>query len=388
MIQFYQSNQVGAPQLAGQAGSLIAVLNACLLNGFNLRTMTSLVRNGTVVTATADAGHGFRENDVVLINGANEPAYNGKQRIRNLTTTTFQFDVAGEPTSPATGSVTAKIAPLDWEQPFTGTNKAVYRSKDVTGNRLFLRIDETSIVGDANYGRGLRTALAQQWETLSDIDTGTGKAETLWRKAQNENALARPWVLVGDSKRFWLAVNWSENYPNRYVPYFFGDFPSFKAGDAYASVIGGYYDFSYNWHEPGTYEVLDTVYGIGTTVSNTGIWVARSHTQLGIKANVVWVSGPAQASSGIGMGATTIPYPNPVDNGLYLMPLMIQEQNGPCLRGRLPGLLCPLHPVTATEPTKYEGFVIDGTLRSVLMISGAQNSGNAKFAFDLTGPWE
>ncbi|MCL9828363.1 hypothetical protein M0F08_24595, partial [Ralstonia solanacearum] len=198
-IHFFQSNQTGAPQLSGQRGTLIAVLNACLCNGFNLRTLTAITRDGTVATATADAGHGFREDDIVLIAGANEAAYNGEHRIRKVSTNAFQFDVAADAATPATGIITAKIAPLGWDMLFSGEDKAVYRSRDVTSNRLFLRIDETPLAGDGNYGRGPRTALAQMWEVLNDIDNGTGKAETWWRKAQNDNATTRPWVLVGDS---------------------------------------------------------------------------------------------------------------------------------------------------------------------------------------------
>lgn len=390
-IKWYQSDQTGAPQMTGQTGSLIAVLNACLLNGFNLRTLTAITRAGNVATATADAGHGFRTGDTVLIANANEAAYNGEKHIRNVTSNSFQFDLifsaGSDPATPASGIITAKIVPLDWESPFSGANKAVYRARDVTGNRLFLRIDETPLAGDANYGRGARTALAQMWEVLNDIDNGTGKSETSWRKAHNENATARPWVLVGDRKRFWLAVNWSESYPNRYVPYFFGDFPSFKAGDAYGTAIAGYYDLIYNWGDPASNEVADFVYSVGTPVGSTGIWLARGYAQLGGRVNAQWVSAPA-AGGGTGMGATGIPYPNPVDNGIYVMPLMIEEQTGPCLRGRLPGLLCPLHPIPAPEPWKYPGFVIDGTQRELLVVNGAQNGGGARMAFDLTGPWE
>lgn len=388
-IKLFQSSQNGAPQLSGQPGTntLIAVLNACLIDGFNLRTLTSITREGTVATATADAGHGLREYDIVLIAGANEAAYNGEKRIRNVTTNTFEFDVAGETATPATGTITAKIAPLGWESPFSGPAKAAYRSRDVSGNRLFLRIDETPLAGDANYGRGSRTALAQMWEVLNDIDNGTGKAETWWRKAQNDSTTARPWLLVGDTKRFWLAVNWSESYPNRYVPYFFGDFPSFKAGDAYGSLIAGYYDLAYNWYEPAYNEVTDNVYSVGTGVGNTGIWLARGYSQLGGRVNAQWVSAPAPGGS-TGLGATAVPYPNPADNGIYVMPMMIQEQTGPSLRGRLPGLLCPLQMIPAPEPWRFPGFVIDGTQRELLVVGGSASGGNARLAFDLTGPWD
>lgn len=387
-IKFFQNTQSGAPTLAGQANSLIAVLNACLVNGFNLKSITEITRTGDVATATAN-GHGYRNGDILLISGADQNAYNGEQRIRNVTTNTFDFSVAGEPNSPAIGTITAKVAPLGWESPFTGDNKAVYRATDPASNRLFLRIDEASMGGDANYGRGLRSVVAQMWEVLTDLDNGTGKAETFWRKAQNETILARPWVLIGDSKRFWLAVAWSESYPNRYVPYFFGDFPSYKAGDAYGALLGGYFDLTYNYGDPASNQVLDMVYAVGTAVGNTGLCAARNHSQLGGRINALWVSGPGYSGgSGTGLGNTGIPYPNPADNGIYVMPLIIQEQTGPTLRGRLPGLLCPLHPIAAPEPWKYPGFVIDGSTRELLVVTGASSNGAARLAFDLTGPWD
>ncbi|NKA96609.1 hypothetical protein GO283_05168 [Ralstonia solanacearum] len=323
----------------------------------------------------------------MLIAGANEAAYNGEHRIRNVTTNTFQFDVAAEAAERATGAITAKIAPLGWEMPFSGEDRAAYRSRDVTSNRLFLRIDETPLAGDGNYGRGPRTVLAQMWEVLNDVDNGKGKAETMWRKAQNDNATTRPWVLVGDSKRFWLMVNWSESYPNRYAPYFFGDYPSFKAGDAYDTMIAGYYDLNINWAEPSSNLVTDNVYSVGSGVGNTGIWLARGYSQLGGRINAQWVSAPAGGGS-TGLGATAVPYPNPADNGIYVMPLMIQEQTGPSLRGRLPGLLCPLQSIPAPEPWRFPGFVIDGTQRELLVVNGAASNGNARLAFDLTGPWD
>jgi hypothetical protein len=386
-IKLFQSNQNGAPQLSGQNGTLIAVLNACLVNGFNLRMLTAITREGEVAIATADAGHGFREADTVLIAGANEAAYNGEKRIRQVTTNSFQFDIAGDAPAAATGALTAKIAPLGWGSPFSGANRAVYRSQDVTGSRLFLRIDDAGLESDVSYGGGPRTALAQMWEVLNDLDNGTGKAQTYWRKAHNESVTTRPWILIGDTKRFWLAVNWSENYPNRYLPYFFGDIPSFKPGDAYGTVIAGYDTLTYNWNDPAFSQVLDTVHAVGTAVGNSGIWLARSYTQLGGAVNAQWVSAPAY-TGGTGMGATGLPYPNPADNGLYVMPLMVQEKTGPSLRGRLPGLLCPLHLIPALEPTRYDGFVIDGAMRTLLVVNAASGGGDAKLAFDLTGPWE
>lgn len=386
MIKWYQSTQTGAPQLSGQLGTLISVLNGCLLNGYNLRTLTAITRAGNVATAKADAGHGFRSGDTVRIEGAVEAPYNGDKVIRNVTVNTFDFDVAGDPASPASGVATAKIAPLDWDSPFTAANKAVYKSKDVTSAGMFLRIDDSGAPGDVNYGAGPRSAIAQMYETMADVDNGTGMAQVLWRKAQAESATSRPWMLIGDTKRFYLCVGWSENYGGRYVPNFFGDFASFKAGDAYNCVLGGNFDPGYNWNGPENGQVLDYVYPVGSGVGNTGMWVPRAYTQLGARTNVQWVAAPG--SSGAGIGSTGLPYPNPADSGIYVMPLMIQEQTGPSLRGRLPGMLCPLHSIAAPEPWLYDGFVLDGTVRRLLVVPSTQGSGGARIAFDLTGPWD
>jgi hypothetical protein len=387
MIHYFQHTQPGAPQLTGQAGSIIAILNACLLNGFNLRTLTGITRDGAVATVIADAGHGFKNGDVVHIAGANQSAYNGRMRIRDVTTNSFKFDVAGDPQTPATGTITAKIASLDWEGVYSATNKAVYRSKDPSTSRLFLRVDETPLAGDINYGRGTLSCIVQLWETLADIDNGTGKSEVLWRKSSRQDAVVRPWILIGDQKRFWLCVAWNENYPSRYVPYVLGDFASFKAGDPYSCVLGGYAELGYTWHDPATNQWLDDVGGVGAAIGVSGIVIPRDYSLLGGTTTVGWVSGVG-GQSFIGMGATNLVYPNPADNGIFVMPLLIQEKTGPSLRGRVPGLLAPLHSITAIEPTRLPGFLLDSSLRDLLIVPACTANGAAKLAFDLTGPWD
>jgi hypothetical protein len=387
MIHYFQSSQTGAPQLTGLAGSMIAILNACLINGFNLRTLTGITRDGNVATVTADGGHGYREQDIVLIAGANQAAYNGPKRIRAVSTNSFQFDVEGEPQSPATGSLSAKIAPLDWEQPFAAADKAVYRSRDPSAASIQLRIDETPLAGDVNYGRGTLSCLAQMWESLTDIDNGIGKTETFWRKSNRASGDARPWLLIGDSKRFWLCVSWSEYYLHHYMPYYFGHFSSFKAGDAYNYLLSGYTELGYNNHNPSDNHLLDWVAAVGTAHAGNGAWMPRAHTQLGSSVSVIWVSGVGY-QTGVSMGMSNIPFPNPVDNGIYVMPMLIQERTGPSLRGRLPGLLTPLHAIAAEQPTRYPGFVLDGSERELLIVPATQSNGAARMAFDLTGPWD
>jgi hypothetical protein len=50
--KWYRSTMTGAAALSGQAGKLIDVLDACLINGFNQVTLTSLVVASNVATCT------------------------------------------------------------------------------------------------------------------------------------------------------------------------------------------------------------------------------------------------------------------------------------------------------------------------------------------------
>ena len=69
-VKHFRSNMTGAPTLNGVAGALIGVLDACLVNGFNLKTIDSLAVAAGVATASVGGGHGYEPDTVVLIAGA------------------------------------------------------------------------------------------------------------------------------------------------------------------------------------------------------------------------------------------------------------------------------------------------------------------------------
>ena len=129
----------GAPVLSGTAGTLIAVLDACLVNGFGSVTLNSLVVQNNVATATVSGGHGFAMivgvnnvspgvGPVVRIDGATPAALNGDWRLASVpNSTTFTFAAEGIPDQTATGTITAKRAPAGWAKAFGGANKAAYQ---------------------------------------------------------------------------------------------------------------------------------------------------------------------------------------------------------------------------------------------------------------------
>jgi len=141
-------------------GKLDAILYAALVTGFNSKNVSSITVSGNVATVTTSTAHGYMVGDGIKIEGANESIFNDEFEIITVpTTTSFTFPLATGIAS-ATGTITAKIAPLGWERVYTGTNKSVYRSLDPAATRLYLRIDDSAD----------RTAVVSMYETMSSID--------------------------------------------------------------------------------------------------------------------------------------------------------------------------------------------------------------------------
>ena len=179
-IKFYVHSNNNAPQLQNAFGSMIDVLDACLVNGISLGLVSSLTSTGTTVTAVFSTAHNLMQYQVLKITGANEVEYNGEHRILtvpNATSVTFQLGSAPSTTT-ATGTITASLPPLGWEKPFSSANvsgggKAAYRSKNLLlPSRPFLRVvDELDPSYTATYAKYAKVGIV---EDMTDIDTMLG----------------------------------------------------------------------------------------------------------------------------------------------------------------------------------------------------------------------
>ena len=189
-VKLYRSTDAGAPVLSGQAGALVALIDA-ILAGYNSKTVT-LARSGSVVTATGTA-HGFNPDglQVLRIASADQSEYNGDFPIYNVTANTFQFTVTGTPATPATGTITAKISPADvWVKEFSGTNLGVYRTSDATSGstREYYRFDDTTTTYAGFKG----------YEAMSDVNYGTDPDTVRYiHKSSTADATARAGYRAG-----------------------------------------------------------------------------------------------------------------------------------------------------------------------------------------------
>ncbi len=179
-IKFYVQSNNNAPQLQNAYGSMIGVLDACLVNGISLGPVSTMTAVGTTVTAVFSTAHNLMQYQVIKIAGANQAEYNGEHRILtvpNATSVTFQLASAPSVTT-ATGAMTATLPPLGWEKPFSSVNeagggKAAYRSKNVLlAGRPYLRVvDELDPAYSATYAKYAKVGIV---EDMADINTLLG----------------------------------------------------------------------------------------------------------------------------------------------------------------------------------------------------------------------
>ena len=395
-VKFFHSDMAGAPSLTGTAGAFIAMLDACLKDGFGSQTATSLTVSGGVATLNVPSTHPFDVHAVVQVAGATPSGLNGEKRVLSNASNSITFDATGIADGTATGTITVKLAPAGWSKAFSGTNLAAYQSNNVASTKAYLRVNDTAT----------QNATVRAYESMSDINTGTGECPTAsqavavyWCKANASAGAPRPWIVIADDKTMWIKVctvpNGSQNCG---IIYGAGDFKSRKGGDAYSfALFGSTADNS----TVSSIGASNQYYGLAHIdyLDQSSFWVLRSHTGVGaatrgFKQNEAYC---VPSSGGLGAGAfesgvaALVTYPNPGDNALLLTRYLCNERG--VIRGVLRGpLYCP-----QTLPSGFSALtLIDGqdalAGRKLAPVNGntpntSTFDGRTVF-FDLTGPWE
>ena len=346
---FYYNGMTGgpAPGTAG-AGDLITVLDACLVNGFNTVTLTSITRSGSTATATYTS-HGFKAGQLVYIAGANETEYNGNQRVLTVPdANTFTFTVSGTPATPATGTITAKTPGLGWTKDYTGTNLATYRP--AAGNRRWLRVDDTPTNNSIILG----------YNDMTAVSTGTDPFPATSFVAASGLRVAKPndtlgWFLIGNDRCFYLVAATNSSYWNWM---FFGDAPSYKSGDTDNTMIAGCHVSSDTTSNNQTNVFFTNNYGGAPNTAGNGPILYRDYTgtlTIGTTGAVLAAFGTtgtyfANKTTGIFNAG-----PSPISGGYHIGMIdaleVVSSANHP--RMRMPGML--------SVPTKLDYVTYDKT---------------------------
>lgn len=388
-IKIFKNTDAGAPTLTGQAGSMVTVLDAVLVNGYNTVNVSSITRVGataTVVTATA---HGLSTGDSATIAGAGQTDYNVDAVVTVVDTTTFTYVVANSPATPATGTITAKRSPAGFTKSFSGTNKAAYRSNDVSGNRLYLRC-----LDDGGSSGGGGEARMYGYESMTSVDVGTNVFPTntqssngyFWRKSSTTDATARPWMIVTDGKLVYYFNQYNGTAANGLDnPTFsgaFGDILSYKAGDGYATIITGCTTAN------STSSPANGLFSAQTLVNSTtafpsSVAVARDYTGVpGARYVGLYATGMSTV-----IGSTVyVAYPHLIDSGYYLSPIAVTQGTPSLVRGRLPGAYEGWHGRTFNHGDLIDN--VQGLTGRTLMHVYGSNGFFGCILLDITGPWD
>ena len=316
-----RSTMTGAPQMNGANGTVNAVLNACLVNGFNTQSVTSATASGTTITFNFASAPGFSAGDTVTIAGASNASTNGQFRVQSAASN--QVIVANTAVSAGAvgGTITLKFSPLGWTRPCSGTNLGVYRQGGSSATKRYLRADDTTIVSTsyANF---------RAYEAMTAVSTGTGPFPT---STQAPNAVqiyyptsgtTNQWLLVGTPRAFALLISPDPaSLTSGCRAFFFGDTArTTKPADTYNALITG----ADGW-------------------PTSSFYMPRAYTGAAgaVTAQIASVGGTNSAS----LGAV---YPCAASGGLNLADApAVYETATTVLRGFLPGMLAavqaPVH---------------------------------------------
>jgi hypothetical protein len=419
----YRSSDTNAPILTTAPGSLISVLNACLVNGYGSVKATATIHsdgttvaNGNTITIDgivytwktaltpaagevligANAAANLSNLAAAISRYGTENTNYGtgttqqtRLQVTNLTATdiTLTAFVGGSggnsialsttathvtvPANFSGGSGSDSTASLGWGVPFTGTNKASYRP--AAGIRHYLDIDDsgpdTTALGRNSQWRG--------YEAMTAVGTGTGQFPTTTQvsacvgilKSTTLDKTARPWLLIGDDRTFYLYTEAAGTDPPNLSTHTwttmggFGEALSALTGDLYRSII---YYFS------STSTVIAAAVNAWLARTWTGnssatfMAMPRQYTGVG---SAVWI-GPlgngSYTSSVTSYQIDSGPFTsvNPVDGGVYLNAVDLVERGTSTsaslaptgIRGRARGSYQTMHTTAlADDQTTFSG---------------------------------
>lgn len=373
-VKFFRSTMPGAPALRGQAGSLISLLDACLVNGWGSQTASSVIIVGGVATATFPSDHAAAVESVVLVAGATPAGLNGEQKVTAVAPNVIRWATA-EADGTATGTITVKMAGAGWNKVYSGTNLAVYKSADPQAHGQFLRVNDT----------GTTVARVIGYENMTAVSTGTGLFPTTtqlsggfyWGKSETEGATEIPWSIAADSRAFYLnaAALSSTDWPDYKggAAYFFGDLvPHSRSGDAFATLLTG--SSSTSWRGYGGQYILTD----GATARAT----PRKHDGVGTA-----IQPDVAPYTTFSLGSL----PNTVNGRVSFSPIYMRDntsQSG--LRADMPGIRLSMQFRTEAVFTADQVFKdSEGRARLNMFAPRTMDSTSGFYsaAIDVTGPW-
>lgn len=400
MIRVYRSDMVDAPMLSGTQGALLAVLDACLINGFGATTPTQITRTGGTVTVGYIAPHNYNTLDWITFAGADQPEYNGSFRVTRVDAYTLTFPIATEPVTPATTATAfaAKRTPAGFIKPFQGLNKAAYQSMHPKSNKPYLRVSD-----EGTASAGARYARVCAYEKMLDIDLGERRFPTRaqftdfdgawWCKSNSNDATGRQWEIITDGITFYLQAG-TRSGPldfNDNAYQFVNGFGQLatNAPDAYASFLSIHANQDDDYGGAGLLMPAQDQHAPSSKAAN--IAIARNYAGSGSVWGVPLI-GHGFSNQYVLGGNQYLTYPHKTDNRFYMCPVIAYESDGGVfIRGRLPGAYESPHGRTHSTGKMLDTIAVVGLEGKRFVWLGGRGQQYNYYGgiwIDIDGPWE
>ena len=166
-VRYVTDGMLGFTPYTGVIGDCLTRLKAFLVTGGTELTITEItVASGVATIKYASTPGAFGEETVIRLTGVPSPyeELNGDHKVKTTFDTFSTLAVSTADVASITGTIKAKLAPLDYTEEFTGTNVSVFKSSDPESYGTYLRV-EHSVLG------GMKV---KSYETMTGVSTGTG----------------------------------------------------------------------------------------------------------------------------------------------------------------------------------------------------------------------
>lgn len=272
-IQFFTFDNFNAPTLENDYGSILNILDKCLIDGFSFVPVVAINVTDGVATITFAYAHKYMQFQWLSLAGFNHTKLNNEHRILSTTTNTVAILIDIPNGNYYASGASVKLAPLGWTKPYSTTGKAVYRAGNTEKNPFYLRIDASiDPAWTSSYAKFAKVGIL---ETCAGIDDLTG--------------IQAPFV-GSDPLKNWVAVGTGSSVRNGWSKWYTA------ISEAY-TTIGGYYEFtspvngSRKWalvgNDSGFYfipyqtvaDFYATVYGFDVAEKN-GVYIPLLFTSL------------------------------------------------------------------------------------------------------------
>lgn len=168
-VKWFSSENINAPELSNNWGSLLNVLEACLLTGYGNQSIQGITIENGVATANFSAAHKLQMFQWIKISGSNQADLNSEFKILGATSHSIEF-LIDLPDQTITENLSCRLAPLGWSKPYSDEGRAVFQAKNTDNNPYYLRVDDTcDPLHNPSYGKFAKVGILEECTGIDDI---------------------------------------------------------------------------------------------------------------------------------------------------------------------------------------------------------------------------